>query len=85
VEQRASPTDMLTSDNFRLSEPRNGVGGVAEQDFDSGESELVLAAADVAAVAELSELEDQARALARGSRAESTWRAYASDPRHFQA
>jgi site-specific recombinase XerD len=58
---------------------------VAEQDFYAGESELVLAATDVAALDELSELEDQARDLARGSRTESTWRAYASDLRHFQA
>lgn len=43
--------------------------------------ELVQVATDVAALDELSELEDQARALARDSRAESTWRAYASDLR----
>jgi site-specific recombinase XerD len=58
---------------------------VAEQDVYASDSELVLAATDVASLGELSELEDQARALARGSRAESTWRAYASDLRHFQA
>jgi integrase len=34
---------------------------------------------------ELGKLEDQARRLARGSRADSTWRAYDSDLRHFQA
>jgi integrase len=61
------------------------VGGMAKQGFYTGENELVLAATDVAALDELSELGDQARALARDSRAESTWRAYASDLRHFQA
>jgi site-specific recombinase XerD len=58
---------------------------VAEQDFYASQSELVLAATDVAALAELSELEDQARELARDSRAKSTWRAYDSDLRDFQA
>jgi integrase len=47
--------------------------------------ELVQVATDAAALAELGELEDQARQLARGSRSESTWRAYDSDLRDFQA
>ena len=81
----ASPAGILTSDNLRLSEPRNGVGGVAEQEFQTSESELVQATSDVAALVELGELEDQARRLARGSRSDSTWRAYDSDLRRFQA
>jgi site-specific recombinase XerD len=40
---------------------------------------------DAAALVELGELEDQARRLARASRSDSTWRAYDSDLRHFQA
>jgi site-specific recombinase XerD len=58
---------------------------VAEQDFQTGGSDLVRVISDAAPLAELSELEDAARHLARGSRADSTWRAYDSDFRHFQA
>jgi hypothetical protein len=39
----------------------------------------------VAAITELNELEDRTRRLAKESRAASTWRAYDSDLRHFQA
>lgn len=58
---------------------------MAEQGFQTSGSELVQATSDVAALVELSELEDQARRLARNSRSDSTWRAYESDLRHFQA
>jgi hypothetical protein len=58
---------------------------VAEQDFQTGGSELVQATSDMAALVELSDLEAEARKLAQESRAESTWRAYDSDLRHFQA
>jgi integrase len=58
---------------------------VAEQEFQLGGSELVQATSDLAALVELNELEDEVRRLAHGSRAESTWRAYDSDLRHFQA
>jgi site-specific recombinase XerD len=57
---------------------------VAEQEFQTSGSELVQATSDVAALVEL-KLEDEVRRLAHGSRAESTWRAYGSDPRHFQS
>jgi hypothetical protein len=75
---RRSPVKILTPDNLRLSEVRNEVGGVAEQDFQTGGAELVQATSDVAALVELSELEAEARKLAQESRAESTWRAYGS-------
>jgi site-specific recombinase XerD len=44
-----------------------------------------LAASSNASAADLAELEDRAGQLARQSRAASTWRAYDSDLRHFQA
>ena len=46
-------------------------------------SELVPVV-DAAAVVELTELEEQARSFARGSRADSTWRAYESDFADFR-
>jgi site-specific recombinase XerD len=58
---------------------------VVQQVFQTSGSELVQGTSDVAALVELGELEDQARRLARGSRSDSTWRAYDSDLRHFQA
>jgi hypothetical protein len=79
----ASPAASLTSDNLRLSEPRNKVGGVAKQDFREAGTELAGALTTAAVVAELDELEDSARELAEKSRAESTLQAYDSDLRHF--
>jgi site-specific recombinase XerD len=64
---------------------RLGPWGVAEQEFETSGSELVQATSDARAPMGLSKLEDQARRLARSSRADSTWRAYDSDFRHFQA
>ena len=58
---------------------------MTEQDLQTSGSELVQATSDVAALVELGELEDQARRLAQRSRSDSTWRAYDSDLRHFQA
>jgi hypothetical protein len=58
---------------------------VVDQDFQTGGNEFVQATSDLAALVELSELEDQARRLARKSRSDSTWRAYNSDLGHFQA
>ena len=57
---------------------------MAEQEFQATENELVRATSDAASLVELSELEDQARRLARASRSESTWRSYDSALRHFQ-
>jgi site-specific recombinase XerD len=54
---------------------------VAEE---GGGGELV-AVVEAAAVVELRELEEQARSFARGSRADSTWRAYDSDFADFRA
>jgi hypothetical protein len=58
---------------------------VTEQEYPASGSELVQRPSDAAGLVDLSELEDKARRLARGSRSESTWRAYDSDFRHFQA
>jgi hypothetical protein len=56
-----------------------GVGGVVEDSSEEAhEGELVLVV-ETEAVVELTELEEQARSFARGSRADSTWRAYDSD------
>jgi len=54
---------------------------VAEEDVPS---ELVAVVDDAAAAVELTELEEQARSFARGSRADSTWRAYESDFADFR-
>ena len=47
-------------------------------------SELVAVVDDATAAVELTELEDQARSFARGSRADSTWRAYEADFADFR-
>jgi site-specific recombinase XerD len=57
---------------------------VAEEGVQEPGTELVEVVTTAADVAELDELEDRSRQLAKESRAASTWRAYDSDLRHFR-
>ena len=58
---------------------------MAEEAVQEPGTELVEVVTAAAAVAELDELEDRSRQLASESRSASTWRAYDSDLRQFQA
>jgi hypothetical protein len=57
---------------------------VAEEGVQDPGTELVEVVTAAAGVAELDELEDRSRQLAKESRAASTWRAYDNDLRHFR-
>jgi hypothetical protein len=64
IAQHASPTALLTSDNLRLSEPEMRSGEWLSRDSQTSGGELIQPSSDVAALVELSELEDQVRNLA---------------------